>query len=88
MFARKLRVEVLEPDGPRACPLAWLDSFCMRSFTGRSAFDETLPVEDGLMEASLRVDLDALRAGLEHWLTRKFGAGRAVKLALREVPSR
>ncbi|MBZ5562082.1 MAG: hypothetical protein LAP13_06640 [Acidobacteriia bacterium] len=88
MFARKLRVEVLEPDGPRACPLAWLDSFCMRSFTGRSAFDETLPVEDGLLEASLRVDLDALRAGLEDWLTRKFGAGRAVKLALREVPSR
>ncbi len=88
MFARKLRVEVLEPDGPRACPLAWLDSFCMRSFTGRSAFDETLPVEDGLLEASFRVDLAALRAGLEDWLTRKFGAGRAVKLGLREVPSR
>ena len=88
MFARKLRVEVLEPDGPRACPLAWLDSFCMRSFTGRAAFDETLPVADGLLEASFRVNLDALRAGLEDWLTRKFGAGRAVKLALTDASGR
>ncbi len=85
MFARKIRIDVLGPDGPRACPLAWLDSFCMRSFTGRSAFDETLPVADGLLEASFRVDLDALRAGLEDWLTRKFGAGHAVRLALHEV---
>ncbi len=88
MFARKIRVEVLEPEGPRACPLAWLDSFCMRSFTGRSAFDETLPVADGLMEASFRVDPDALRDGLEDWLTRKFGAGRRVKLALTEAARR
>ena len=58
MFARKIQVEVLEPQGPRPCPLAWLDSFCMRSFTGRSAFDETLPLADGLMEASLRVDME------------------------------
>ncbi len=85
MCARKVRVEVLEPDGPRACPLAWLDSFCMRSFTGRAAFDETLPVADGLLEASLQVDLEALRAGLEDWLTRKFGVGRTVRLALSEV---
>ncbi len=88
MFARKIRVEVLEPEGPRACPLAWLDSFCMRSFTGRSAFDETLPVADGLMEASFGVDLDGLRAGLEDWLTRKFGVGRRIKLALIETLDR
>ena len=62
MFARKIQVEVLEPQGPRPCPLAWLDSFCMRSFTGRSAFDETLPLADGLMEASLRVDTVAPHA--------------------------
>jgi hypothetical protein len=82
MFAMKIQVEVLAPGGPRACPLAWLDSFCMRSFTGRSAFDETLPVADGKMEASFRVDLDALRADMEDWLTRKFGEGQAVKLRL------
>ena len=50
----------------------------MRSFTGRQAFDETLPVSDGLLEAGFQVDLDALRADLEDWLTRKFGHGHAV----------
>jgi hypothetical protein len=82
MFARKIRVEVLEPHGPRLCPLAWLDSFCMRSFTGRSAFDDTLPVADGQMQASFRVDLKALQADMEDWLTRKFGQGERVKLRL------
>ena len=82
MFARKIRVEVVESLGSRACPVAWLDSFCMRNFTGRSAFDETMPVEDGLMEASFRVDLGALQANMEDWLTRKFGAGQPVKLRL------
>ncbi len=85
MFARKIRVEVLKDQGPRACPVAWLDSFCMRSFTGRSAFDETLPVADGELEVSLRVDLEALRADLEDWLTRKFGEGQSVKLRLTEM---
>jgi hypothetical protein len=37
VFARKIRVEIASPEGARACPLAWLDSFCMRSFTGREA---------------------------------------------------
>jgi hypothetical protein len=82
MFARKVHVEILELAGPRPCPVAWLDNFCMRSFTGRSAFDETLPVSDGLMEASLRVDLEALRADMEDWMTRKFGEGKRVRLKL------
>ncbi len=86
MFARKIRVEILEPEGPRACPVAWLDSFCMRSFTGRSAFDETLPVVDGEIEASFRVDLEALRADMEDWLARKFGEGQPVILCLAERP--
>lgn len=64
--------------------MAWLDSFCMRSFTGRSVFDETLPVADGEMEASFQVDLAALQADMEYWLTRKFGEGKAVKLKLSE----
>lgn len=84
MFARKIRVEVVSPDGERACPLAWLDSYAMRSFTGRSAFDETLPVADGLLEASFRIDLIALRTDMEDWMTRKFGAGRPVRLRLTE----
>jgi hypothetical protein len=85
MFARKIRVEVVEPLGPRDCPVVWLDSFSMRSFTGSSAFDETLPVADGLIETSFRVELNALRGAMEDWLTRKFGGGQAVKLRLTEA---
>jgi hypothetical protein len=84
MFARKIRVEVLHPAGPRPCPMAWLDSFSMRSFTGRSAFDETLPVADGKLEVSFQVDVEALRLDMQDWLTRKFGEGKIVELRLRE----
>jgi len=57
----------------------------MRSFTGRSAFDETLPVADGLVEAGFGVDLEALRMDLEDWLTRKFGEGKRVNVAVTEI---
>jgi hypothetical protein len=57
----------------------------MRSFTGRSAFDESLPLADGLIEVSFSVDLQALKTDLEDWLTRKFGAGRQVNLTLVEI---
>ena len=85
MFARKIQVQLAGPQGPEPCPIAWLDSFFMRSFTGRSAFDETLPLADGLVEAGFGVDLEALRADLEDWLTRKFGAGKRVDVILTEV---
>ncbi len=85
MFARKIRVEVLGSEGAKPCPLAFLDSYCMRSFTGRSAFDETLPVAEGHIEASFRVDLEALRLDMEDWLTRKFGQGKAIELRLIEI---
>lgn len=85
MFARKIRVEILESQGGKDCPVAWLDSFCMRSFTGRSAFDATLPVADGKLEVGFQVDLEALRADLEDWVTRKFGSGQPVKLRLSET---
>lgn len=62
----------------------WLDNFCMRSFTGREAFDETLPVADGAIEVSFQVNIDALRADMEDWFSKKFGEGKAVKLTLRE----
>ena len=64
--------------------MGWLDSFVMRSFTGRASFDETLPVGDGELEASFQVDIEALEPDMEDWLTRKFGAGSAVKLRLTE----
>ena len=86
MFARTIRVQLLDSDGPQACPLAWLDSFFMRSFTGRSSFDESLPITDGLIEASFSVDLQALKPDLEDWLTRKFGQGKPIRLTLTETP--
>ena len=85
VFARKIQVQLAGPEGCRPCPLAWLDSFFMRSFTGRAAFDETLPVADGLVEAGFAVDLEALRLDLEDWLTRKFGDGKPVNAVLTEV---
>jgi hypothetical protein len=57
----------------------------MRSFTGRSVFDETLPVADGLVEVGFGVDLETLRLDLEDWLTRKFGEGKQVKVSLTET---
>ncbi|MGH9451240.1 MAG: hypothetical protein ACRD11_11990 [Terriglobia bacterium] len=88
MFARRVKVEILNPDSVGPCPLVWLDSFCMRSFTGRSAFDETLPRGDGELEAGFQVDLDALRADMEDWMTRKFGGGQPVNLRLTERAAR
>ncbi len=84
MFARKIQVEVVDAQENRPCPLAWLDNFCMRSFTGRSAFDETLPVADGKLEVGFQVDLPALQVDMEDWFTRKFGEGRNVRLRLTE----
>ena len=84
MFARKIKVFCVEAGASRPCPVEWLDSYCMRSFTGRVAFDETLPVSEGVMEASFGVDLEALRVDMEDWCTRKFGRGTSVRLSLRE----
>jgi hypothetical protein len=71
MFARKIRVEY-EQDGKRLpCPLKWLDSFSMRSFTNASVFDDTLPVGDGLMEIGRSVPLDELKTAMEDWFRRK-----------------
>jgi hypothetical protein len=71
VFARKLQVTLTGPAGARACPLKALDSFAMRSFTGESRFDDTLPVGDGRLEAGARVPLEPLRAAMEDWLRRK-----------------
>jgi hypothetical protein len=84
MFATKIHVEVLKPGEARPCPVGWLDSFCMRSFTGRSAFDDVLPVSDGLLEAGFQVDLQFLKNDLEDWLTRKFGGGSQVRIRFSE----
>jgi len=71
MFARKIRVEYEENGSTIPCPLKWLDSFSMRSFTNFSAFDDTLPVADGEMEIGSSVPLDDLRNSMEDWFRRK-----------------
>lgn len=87
MFARHLQVLLVTPEATpperRLCPVKYLDSFAMRGFTGESRFDETLPVADGLLEASLRVPLPELRTALQDWLKRKsyLRPGEVVEIA-------
>jgi len=84
MFSRKIRIEY-ESDGKTLpCPLKWLDSFAMRSFTNATAFDDTLPVADGLMEIGERVPLDKLRDAMEDWFRRKGYLGKEASLRVNE----
>jgi len=71
MFARKIRVEYEQDGQAIPCPLKWLDSFSMRSFTNSSVFDDTLPVSDGRMEIGTAVPLDQLKEAMEDWFHRK-----------------
>jgi hypothetical protein len=71
MFARKVRVEYEENGRKLPCPLKWLDSFSMRSFTNFTVFDDTLPVADGKMEIGSGVPLEELRDSMEDWFRRK-----------------
>lgn len=71
MFARKIRVEYEDNGLRHSCPMKWLDSFSMRNFTNASAFDNTLPVGDGVMEIGTKVPLDQLKAAMEDWFRRK-----------------
>jgi hypothetical protein len=71
VFARKLGVDVLIGGERRPCPLEWLDSFSMRNFTGAAEFDDTLPIAEGRMEASLKVDPARLAAAMSEWLTKR-----------------
>jgi hypothetical protein len=84
MFARKIRAEY-ELNGQRLpCPLKWLDSFSMRSFTNASVFDDTLPLADGRMEIGSSVPLDQLRDAMEDWFRRKGYLPKESKLSLAE----
>jgi hypothetical protein len=71
MFARKIRVEYEQNGRQLPCPLKWIDSFSMRSFTNASVYDDTLPVRDGLMEIGSKVPLDQLKDDMTDWFQRK-----------------
>ena len=84
MFSRKIRVEY-EQDGKRLpCPLKWLDSFSMRSFTNASAFDDTLPTADGVMEIGERVPIEQLKDAMEDWFRRKGYLPKEARLEVLE----
>lgn len=86
MYARKLQVDVVLGGVRRACPLEWLDSFCMRNFTGSAEFDDTLPIGEGRLETSLRVDPTRLAAALGEWLTKRGkGNGQPVVVEIRQA---
>ncbi len=87
MFARQLKVEVIVDAERRPCPLDWLDTFCMRRFTGEAAFDDTLPHGEGLVEAGFRVDAERLAAEMSDWLSKKKGGGRRVDVTITEISS-
>jgi len=68
MFANRLRVTLCGAGNDSPVPKAWLDQFFMRNFTGYSAFDETLVLGDGVIEAGIGVDRETLREQFEKWL--------------------
>ena len=85
MYARKLKAEIMIAGERRAAPLDWLDSFCMRNFTGSAEFDDTLPVAEGQLEAGLRVDPARLAQAMSEWFTKRGkGDGKPVVVEIRE----
>lgn len=86
MFARRLSVERVDTEDARhACPVKWIDSFAMRNFTNDAIFDDTLPVDDGVMEAGTRVPLERLREAMEDWFRRKGYLKRGERLEVEEL---
>lgn len=82
MFARKIRVEYEENGRRLPCPLKWLDSFSMRSFTNASVFDDTLPLSDGVMEIGTHVPLNELKTAMEDWFRRKSYLPKGAELTI------
>ncbi|GAC1638826.1 MAG: hypothetical protein NVS9B14_19570 [Candidatus Acidiferrum sp.] len=79
MYAQKFSVDVVINGSKKACPLEWLDQFCMRNFTNSADFDDTLPVADGRIEASFRLTPERFAEGLAAWLTQRGkGEGQPV----------
>lgn len=86
MYARKLTAEIEIGGERRPMPLDWLDSFCMRNFTGSAEFDDTLPTGEGRLEAGLRVQPERLAAAMGEWFTRRGkGNGKPVSVEIHEL---
>jgi hypothetical protein len=86
MYSQKFKVDVVIRGERRACPLEWLDQFCMRNFTNAVEFDDTLPVREGRVEASFRVTPERFAEGLGAWLTQR-GKGEGQALQVEVTPA-
>ena len=85
MYAQKFRVDVIIRGERKPCPLEWLDQFCMRNFTNAADFDDTLPVAEGKVEASLRLTPERFAEGLSAWLTQRGkGEGQLVVVEVKK----
>lgn len=83
MYARKMKAEMEIGGERRAVPLDWLDSFCMRNFTGSADFDDTLPTGDGRLEIGFAVDPAKLATAMSEWFTKRGkGEGKTVTILL------
>jgi hypothetical protein len=85
MYAQKFDVQVLIGGERKACPLEWLDQFCMRNFTNAAEFDDTLPTADGRIEASFRLTPERFAEGLGAWLKQR-GKGEGKPLSVQVTP--
>jgi hypothetical protein len=86
MYAQKLVVQVVTAGHSRPCPLDWLDSFCMRNFTGDAEFDDTLPTSEGRIEAGLSVSPERLADAMSTWFTKRGkGGGQPVRIEISQA---
>ena len=86
MYAQKLKVDTVIDGERKPCPLDWLDAFCMRNFTGSAEFDDTLPVAEGQIEASLKVNPERFAAAFGEWLTKRGKAsGKSVTVEIHRL---
>ena len=86
MYAQKFQVDVVIRGQRKACPMEWLDQFCMRNFTNSAEFDDTLPIGEGRLEASFRLTPERFAEGLAAWLTQRGkGEGEAVKVEVAQI---
>ena len=88
MYAQKFTVEMVIGNDRRPVPLDWLDSFCMRNFTGSGEFDDTLSTGEGTLEAGLTIEPMRLAAAMSEWFTKRGkGNGQPVEVVLQERTS-
>ena len=85
MFARRMIVNRVDAAGERhACPIKQIDNFAMRNFTNDAVFDDTFPVDDGVLEIGNCVPIDRLQVAMEEWFRRKGYLKQDERLEVRE----